>query len=154
MYGSEIFLDLVFVLRYSLVSNMQMFYYCYFIWKGLACFSRLYVLSPQSCPTFCDPMDCSLPGSSVHGHSPGKNTGGGCHALLQGIFLIQGLNSGLPHCRCVLYHLSHQGSPSILVWVAYPFSRGSSWPRNRTEISCIGGRFFTSWAIEETCKQC
>ena len=138
----------------QLVSIMQVFYCCYFIWKGLACFSRLYVLSPHSCPTFCDPMVCSLLGSSVHGHSPGKNTGVGCHALLQGIFLIQGSNPGLPHCRCILYHLSHQGSPRILEWVAYPFSRGSSWPRNQTEISCITGRFFTSWATKEACKQC
>ena len=43
--------------------------------------------------------------------SPGKNTGVGCHALLQGIFLIQGLNLDLPHCRQILYHLSHQQSP-------------------------------------------
>ena len=41
---------------------------------------------------FCDPMDCSLPGSSVHGITPGKNTGVGCHALLQGIFQTQGSN--------------------------------------------------------------
>jgi len=40
-------------------------------------------------------MDCSPPGSSVHGDSPGKNTGVGCHALLQGIFPTQGLNPGL-----------------------------------------------------------
>ena len=40
---------------------------------------------------------------------PGKNTGVGCHFLLQEIFLIQGLNSGLPHCRQTLYRLSHQG---------------------------------------------
>ena len=52
--------------------------------------------SLQSCPTLCDPMDCSPPGSSVHGDSPGKNTGVGCHALLWGIFLIQGSNLGLP----------------------------------------------------------
>ena len=43
--------------------------------------------------------------------SAGKNTGGGSHSILQGIFLTQGLNSGLPHCRQVLYHLSHQRSP-------------------------------------------
>ena len=43
--------------------------------------------------------------------SPGKNTGAGCHALLQGIFLTQGSNSGLLHCRQILYHMSHQGSP-------------------------------------------
>ena len=42
--------------------------------------------SLELCLTFYNPMDCSLPGSSVHGHSPGKNTGVGCHALLQGIF--------------------------------------------------------------------
>ena len=51
-----------------------------------------------------DPMDCSLPSSSVHGDSPGKNTGVGCHALLQGIFPMQGSNPGLPHCRWILYH--------------------------------------------------
>ena len=42
--------------------------------------------------------------------SPGKNTGVGCHSLLQGIFLTQGLNAGLLHCKQILYHLSHQGS--------------------------------------------
>ena len=56
-------------------------------------------------------MDCSLPGSCVHGDFPGKNTGVGCHALLQGIFPTQGSNPGLLHCRRILYHLSHQGSP-------------------------------------------
>ena len=40
-------------------------------------------LVPQSCPTLCDCMDCSLPGSSDHGDSPGKNTGVGCHVLLE-----------------------------------------------------------------------
>ena len=44
-------------------------------------------------------------------NSPGKNTGVGSHSLLQGIFLTQGLNVGLPHCRQILYHLSNQGSP-------------------------------------------
>ena len=54
------------------------------------------------------PQDCSPPGPSVHGDSPGKNTGVCCHALLQGIFLNQGSNPGLLHCRWVLYQLSHQ----------------------------------------------
>ena len=49
---------------------------------------------------------------------------------LQGIFPTQELNTGLLHCRQVLYCLSHQGSPRILEWVAYPFSRGSSCPRS------------------------
>ena len=63
----------------------------------------------QSCPTLCDPMDCSLPGSSVHGIFPGNSTGVDCHFLLQGIFPTQGSNPGLPHCRQMLYRLSHQG---------------------------------------------
>ena len=57
------------------------------------------------------PMDCSPSGSSVHRDSPGKNTGVGCHALLQGIFPTQGSNPGLLHCRQIRYRLSHQGSP-------------------------------------------
>ena len=78
----------------------------------------------QSCPTLHYSLDGSPPGSSVDGDFPGKNIGVGCHALFQGIFPTQGLNPGFPHCRQILYHLSHQGSPRILEWVAYPFSRG------------------------------
>ena len=62
----------------------------------------------QSCPTLCDPTDCSLPGSSVHG-----------------IFQAR-----------------------VLEWVAISFSRGSSWPRDRTWVSCIVGRCFTIWATK------
>ena len=71
-----------------------------------------------------------------------------CHALLYGILPTQGLNPGLPHCRQILYQLSHQGSPRILEWIAYPSSRGSSQPRNWTGVSCIAGGFFTSWATK------
>ena len=91
-------------------------------------------------------MDSSLPDSSIHGDSPGKNAGVSCHALLQGIFPTKGSNLGLPHCRQILYRLSQQGNPRILEWVAYLFSRGSSWLRNWTRVSCIADRFFTSWA--------
>ena len=55
----------------------------------------------------------SLPGSSVYGDSPGKNTGVSSHSVLQGIFLMQGSNLGLSHCRQLLYCLSHQGSPCL-----------------------------------------
>ena len=67
-------------------------------------------LAAQSCPTLCDPMDCSLSGSSVHG-------------ILQA---------------------------RILERVAMPSSRGSSQPRNWTQVSCIAGGFFISWATRET----
>ena len=60
----------------------------------------------QSCTTLCDPVDCSPPGSSVHGDSPGNNTGvGGC-ALLQGIFPTQGSNLHL-------WHLLHRQGGSL-----------------------------------------
>ena len=81
--------------------------------------------------------------------SPGQNTGVGSHSLLQGIFPIKGSNPGLPHCRRILYQLSHKGSPRILEWVAYPFLTTSSWVRNRTGISCIAAGLFTNWAIRE-----
>ena len=94
---------------------MQQFCFVFFNWYGdctsLILFSSVQFSSvTQSCPTLWDPIDCSLPGSSVHGDSPGKNTGVGCHALFQGIFPTKRLNPGLPHCRWIVYHLSHQGS--------------------------------------------
>ena len=67
------------------------------------------VIVTQSCLTLCDPMDCSLPGSSVHG-------------ILQA---------------------------RILGWIAIFFSRGSSWFKDQTQVSCMSGRFFTLWATRE-----
>ena len=54
-------------------------------------------------------------------NSLGQNTGVGNLSLLQGIFPTQGSNPGLPHCRWILFQLSHKGSPRILKWVAYAF---------------------------------
>ena len=82
-------------------------------------------------------------------NSPGQNTGVGSLSLLQGIFTTRGSNPGLPHCRRIIYQLSHRGSPRILKWVAYPFSSRSSRPRNWTRVSCTAGRFFTNWTIRE-----
>ena len=89
------------------------------------------------------PMDCSP------WNSPDQNTRVSSLSLLQGIFPILGLNPGLPHCRRILYQLSHKGSPRILKWVASPFSSRSSRPGNWTGVFCIAGRFFTNWAIRE-----
>ena len=74
-------------------------------------------------------------------NSPGQNTGVGSLPLLQGIFPTQRSNPGLPHCRRILYQLSHKGSPRMLEWVAYPFSSRSPRPRNQTRVSCIAGGF-------------
>ena len=82
-------------------------------------------------------------------NSVGQNTGVSRLSLLQGIFPTQRMNPGLPHCRQILYQLSHRGSPRILEWVAYPFSRGSSPPRNQTGVSWVAGGFFSNRAIRE-----
>ena len=102
----------------------------------------LCLVCAQPCLTLCDPVDCSPPMSSVK-DSLGKN-GVSNHPLLQGFFPTRRSNPGLPHYRRILYHMKHQGSPRILERVAYPFSRGSSLLRNRTGVSYIAGRFFTS----------
>ena len=75
-------------------------------------------------------------------NSSGQNTGVGSLSFLQGIFPTKGSNPGLSHCGQILYQLSHKGSPRRLEWVVYPFSSRSSWPSNRTRVSCIAGGFF------------
>ena len=82
-------------------------------------------------------------------NSPGKNTGVGFHFLLQEIFQTQGLNPGLLHCRQILYRLSHQGSPKILEWVACPLGDLSDPGIEGIGVSCIAGRFFSSWATRK-----
>ena len=96
----------------------------------------------QSCPTLCDPMDYT-----VHEILLARILEWVASLFSRGIFPTQGLNPGLLHWRQILYQLSHKGSPIILEWVAYPFSGGSSWPRNLTGVSCIAGGYFTNWAI-------
>ena len=66
----------------------------------------------QSCPTLCDPMDCSLSGSSVHGIFQARVLEWITISFSRGFFPTQEENPGLPHCRQTLYRLSHQGSPA------------------------------------------
>ena len=80
----------------------------------------------------------SIPGS---GSSPVKAFP--C-AFLQGICSTQGSNPGLPHCRQILYQLSHQGSPRIWERIAYLFSRRFSQPGNQTVVSCIAQEAWAS----------
>ena len=89
-------------------------------WNWRICCAALGLVA-QSCLTLCNPMDCSPPGSSVHGDSPGKKYWVGWHALLEGIFPIQGLNPSLLLCcisRQVLYHWCHLESPQIAIWTS------------------------------------
>ena len=71
--------------------------------KYMCLFAQLHLI-------LCDPTDSSPPDSSVHGDSPGKNSGVCCHALLQGIFSTKGLNPGFLNCRMIIYLLCHQGN--------------------------------------------
>ena len=72
---------------------------------------KLKMLVTQLCPTLFDPKDYNL----CQWDSPGKNSGVGCHSILQGIFLTQGLNSSLPLFRQILYCLIQQGSATIAI---------------------------------------
>ena len=81
--------------------------------------------------------------------SPSKNTGVSCHSLLQAIFLTQGSN---PRLLCLLHWQAGSLPLTSLMkplWIAFPFSRGSSQPRDWTQVSCIASEFFTSWATRE-----
>ena len=112
-------------------------------------YSCVHALLSESCPV----MSKSLPPPGLYSpwNSPGQNTPGQKISFLHGIFPTQGSNPGLAHYRHILYQLSCKGSPRILEWVAYPFSRRSSWPKNWTGVSFIAGRFFTNWAIRGAC---
>ena len=118
-------------------------------WSSLACM-HMWKWESLSHVHLCDPMDCGP------WNPPGQNPGVGNLSLVPGIFPTQGSNPGLAHCKWILYQLSHRGSPRILEWVSYPFSSGSSQPRNQTRVSCIVGGFFTNWIIREasacTCR--
>ena len=113
-------------------------------WAFIIKFRYIFKLVTQSCLPLCDPMDCRPPAFSVHGDSLGKNTVVGCHTLLQGDLPNPGIEPKSPTLQADSLPLSHQGSPRILDWAAYPFSRGSSQPRNQTRISCTAGGFFIS----------
>ena len=82
--------------------------------EGPACVGACSIA--QLCPTLGGPVDCSPPGSSVHGIL--QNTGVGCHSLLQGIFMTQGLNLHLLHWQVNLYHYCHLGSPKHTICCA------------------------------------
>ena len=77
------------------------------------------VLVAPLCPTLCDPMDCILPGSSVHGIPQARILEWVAISFSRGIFPTQGLNPGLSHCRRILYQVSHKGSPTDFVGEVY-----------------------------------
>ena len=78
-------------------------------------YTLLLLFIAQPCLTLCNPMDCSPPGSSVHGTLQSKNTAVGCHALFQGIFSTQGSNPHMLYWQANSKPLSHQGSPIVII---------------------------------------
>ena len=88
------------------------------IWRSLFYLMHACAKLLQLCWTLCNPMNHSPPGSSVHGDTPGKNIGVGCHALIQGFFLTQGSNwylLCLLHWQVGSLSLSHSGSLFYLI---------------------------------------
>ena len=83
--------------------------------------SEVKVKVAQWGPALWDPMYCSLSGSSVLGILQARILKWVAHSLLQRIFPTQRSNPGLPHCRWILYHLSHQGSPDIEICLFHHF---------------------------------
>ena len=110
------------------MKTLKSIFYLYLI---LVCFF-FFLKVAQSCPTLGDPMDCT-----VHIFLQARILEWVAFPFSRGIFPTQGSNLGLPHCRWILYQLSHQGGPRILEWVSYPFSSGSSWTRNGTGVSTL-----------------
>ena len=99
-------------------------------------------LVTQSCLTVCNPVDCNPPGYSVHQDSPGKNTGLGCYALLQGIFPTQGSHPGLLHCTAFSLLSESPVKPKSTGGGSLSLpSLGDSWAKNQTRVSCIAGWF-------------
>ena len=121
------------------------------VWNLEKTVSLVYLITPSKWSESHSVVSKALQPCGLHSpwNSPGQNTGVGSCSLLQGIFPTHGSKPGLLYCRQILYQQSHQGSPRILERVAYPFSSGSSQWRNQTGVSCIAGRFFTSWATRE-----
>ena len=133
-------LDLVLVLRVQGSESI-------FQLNAMSCVISIKVKWSESRPVVSDSLQ-------PHGlystwNSPGQIIRAGSLSLLWGIFPTQGSNPALPHCRQILYQLSHKGSPRILDWVAYPFSSRSSQARHWTWVFCIADGFFTNWAIKE-----
>jgi len=97
---------------------------------GIQTHPKVKVKVTKSCPTLCDPMDYNP------WNSPGQNTGVGSLSLFQGIFLTQGSNPGLPHCRQILYQLSHQGKPKEVLTSHAQTHRDTHTRRNTHRDTC------------------
>ena len=134
--------------RHDWVTEQQMFYYSRPSWtgqvyytvkeseSGSAAAAKLF----QSCPTLCDPIDGSPPGSPVPGIFQVRLLEWDAHCLLRKVAQL---------CPIQLSPGQNTGVGISLHWSAFPFSRGSSQSRDRTQVSRIAGVFFTGWATRQ-----
>ena len=118
-WHEEIIMLLLFKLRILFILYWKSGLWVWTFWHTIIhsknpIYLKMKVLVVQLCLTIFDPRDCSLPGSSVHGIFQASTLKWVAISFSRGIFQTQGSNLGLPHCRRILYHLSHQGSPIYL----------------------------------------
>ena len=111
-------------------------------------YSSVLCLVTQSCPAVCNPMDCSTPGSYVHGDSPGKNTGVGCHASSKGSSQPR-IEPRSPTLQGDSLLSEPPGKPRNTGVGNVSLLHGIFQPGNWTRVSCFAGGFFTSWTIRE-----
>ena len=112
--------------------------------------SKCKVSVAQSRLSLCDPRDCSPPGSFVHGFSRQEHWSGLPFPWLQGIFLTQGSNPGLHHCRWILYHLSHQGSlVNVKISHYFHICRGARFKTPKHNISLWNKIVYFSLVLKE-----
>ena len=116
---------------FSAIRSVTSLFYIYVYTLYIYIYTSVLCLVAQSCPTLCHPMDCSPPGSSVHGILQAR--------ILEWVAMpssggsSQRRDQTQAFCTAgrFFYCLKHQGSPRILEWVACPFSRGACWPGNQ-----------------------
>ena len=122
------------------------------IWYYCTLYNSVCVLVVQSCLTLCNTIDYFLPGSSGPWNSLGRNTRVGSYSLLQGIFPAQGLNLDLPHCRQILYHLSHKGSPTLIKYCIIKYTKVQLLVKDECTCQCTLDAWTNlyDWTFEHT----
>ena len=105
-------------------------------------------LVTKLCPTLATPWTVTR--LLCPWDSPGKNTGVGCHSLLQGLFLTQEMIPGLLHCRRILYQLSHQGDPGSIPGSGRSTGEGIGYPFQYTWAFLVAQLIKNLLAMQET----
>ena len=131
----------IFIVRYFYIFSTAA------VWGGWVV-TPLKVLVAQSCPTLCNPMDYSPPGSSVHGILQARILEWVVIPFSRGSFQPRNQTQGLPHYRQILYHLRHQGShqysgmsngkwfPTVAFWRILHYCFHGFWNSGNSAVNC------------------